>query len=445
MSPSDIGTAAEPQAPAGGDDEEEEEFGIAFMQEKVKTSKGTTSHDCKGGGKEAYEKDGIENMTEAQFAEEAHKIFKADVMCFSAAQDHQTAADVGNVADFGLLKVSKQDPKSAAGGACTNAIQQTLRKRERLKDSAVAGLTKDLSFGDLLVEMHHVLKDMGYSQNPALSCSRQIDLRNEKFCLVNPKEAALLERFEKEGATKAVPRKPRRKALIIGINYTNCGDPDAILNGCVNDAKTAYAWIEKEGWNVKDPECVHFLSDDPTWTMGEPTGKVVLEALQWLVKDAHEGDSLFMHFSGHGIQLPELYSGKEADGFDEAMAALDYNSGGLIRDEVLFKTFVVLPEGVRLVVIADCCHSQSILDLAHVFEANDQNLEEYLKGGFTRLMANSLYSFGKMQNWTKEAASGLWDGAKDLLALTETAKRYFQKHLSADKCCSSWSCCSGTK
>jgi len=43
--------------------------------------------------------------------------------------------------------------------------------------------------------------------------------------------------------------------------------------------------------------------DDGDKATDDPTKKNILSALKWLVKDAAPGDSLFMHFSGHGSEV----------------------------------------------------------------------------------------------------------------------------------------------
>jgi len=67
-------------------------------------------------------------------------------------------------------------------------------------------------------------------------------------------------------------------------------------------------------------------------------------------------------------------NGDEEDGMDETMVPVDYQDLGQIRDDVIFEELVAkLPEGVKLTVVMDCCHSGSILDLPFSFQANSTN------------------------------------------------------------------------
>ena len=59
----------------------------------------------------------------------------------------------------------------------------------------------------------------------------------------------------------------------------------------------------------------------------------------------------------------------EDDGFDETLVPCDYTSCGQIPDDALWKRLVnMVPEGVRLTAIMDCCHSGTGLDLPFKFQ-----------------------------------------------------------------------------
>ena len=142
------------------------------------------------------------SISESEFAEQTAAVIKGDVRMFSGCKDSQTSADVSNVASFGLPQVHGAEK---AGGACTNALLSTLQKQQQL-----------ISYGDLLVEMQRTLKQRRYTQVPQLSASRKVDLKNEKFTVMNPNASG------------------RTRAVLIGINYTGTSGQ---LEGCCNDVK----------------------------------------------------------------------------------------------------------------------------------------------------------------------------------------------------------------
>ena len=59
---------------------------------------------------------------------------------------------------------------------------------------------------------------------------------------------------------------------------------------------------------------------------------------------------------------------EEADGYDETLVPVDYDSAGLIRDDDIYATLVTaLSQGVTLVSLMDCCHSGTVLDLPYQY------------------------------------------------------------------------------
>lgn len=112
------------------------------------------------------------------------------------------------------------------------------------------------------------------------------------------------------------------------------------------------------------------LTDDASDPRLFPTRKNIIRAMEWLVRDAQPNDSLFLHYSGHGAQVPDK-DGDEVDGYDEVIFPVDYKSSGYILDDELNKIIVTnLPEGCRLTAVFDSCHSGSILDLPYLYHSN---------------------------------------------------------------------------
>lgn len=90
----------------------------------------------------------------------------------------------------------------------------------------------------------------------------------------------------------------RRKALLIGINYT--GSSHA-LAGCVNDAWNMRRYLVERGFSENQSDMV-MLTDIPE-NRGrpfEPTGANIMAAINWLVTGNTPGSSLFISYSGHG-------------------------------------------------------------------------------------------------------------------------------------------------
>ena len=160
-------------------------------------------------------------------------------------------------------------------------------------------------------------------------------------------------------------RRPRKRALFIGINYVG---QSAELSGCVNDVVDMRALLA--GANYTETRVLY----DGRWSgpfLGElndtaPTRANMTSAFRWLVAGAGVGDQLFLHYSGHGSQLRSQMF-QEADGLDEVIVPVDYETAGMIRDDEL-RALLVTPlrgTGAALRAVLDCCHSGTGIDLRY--------------------------------------------------------------------------------
>jgi hypothetical protein len=86
------------------------------------------------------------------------------------------------------------------------------------------------------------------------------------------------------------------------------------------------------------------------------TRENVLKAVRAAAKTLESGDLLFLTYSGHGGQIPDV-SGDEPDKKDETWCLYD---GELIDDEVFVELSRFQP-GVRIIVLSDSCHSGSVV------------------------------------------------------------------------------------
>lgn len=136
-----------------------------------------------------------------------------------------------------------------------------------------------------LVGMQSYLEAEGYDQIPQLSVGHpNFDLR-DTFSVLNPKCKGDPEKLS--GNTRAV---------LIGINYPGSSCP---LDGACNDVTSMRRYITKRGFSdaKRDMRVLRDVGDPDDI---KPTKKNIEAALKWLVQGAEAGDSLFLHFSGHG-------------------------------------------------------------------------------------------------------------------------------------------------
>lgn len=95
---------------------------------------------------------------------------------------------------------------------------------------------------------------------------------------------------------------PRKKALIIGINYYGTNHE---LSGCINDAMNVRNFLVTDrGFSPSSHDMV-IMTDTPEnrGTPFYPTGANMLAAFQWLTSYNNPGDIVWLSYSGHGGML----------------------------------------------------------------------------------------------------------------------------------------------
>lgn len=137
-----------------------------------------------------------------------------------------------------------------------------------------------------------------------------------------------------------------KKAVLIGVNRYRI--PGADLRGCVNDIKNIRAALMRYyGFASKDMKVL---------TDFKATKSAMQAAIRQLVVGAKKGDVLYVHYSGHGSNVPDD-NGDEADHRDEILCPTNLDWHDPLRDDWLRETFDRLKSGVSLTVVFDCCHS----------------------------------------------------------------------------------------
>jgi len=148
--------------------------------------------------------------------------------------------------------------------------------------------------------------------------------------------------------------------VIVALDYEYC--PGSELT-CHVDAQTMSTIAGRAGiTNVT-------LNTDKDGVGGFnfPTRKVLLNHLTMASRSCQPGDWFVFFFAGHGINIPDA-NGDEVSGFDQAFVTPS-RAGKLTKESVLIDDEfsraidMFVPEGVRILVICDCCHSGSICDI----------------------------------------------------------------------------------
>ncbi|KAI5579164.1 hypothetical protein BDE02_08G072600 [Populus trichocarpa] len=144
-----------------------------------------------------------------------------------------------------------------------------------------------------------------------------------------------------------------KKAVLIGCNYPGT---KAELKGCVNDVKRMCRCLV-DRYGFYEDNITILIDTDDSYTL--PTGKNVRKALNDLVLSSEPGDFLFVHYSGHGTRLPAETGEEDDTGYDECIVPCDMN---LITDDDFRDLVDQVPEGCRITIVSDSCHSGGLID-----------------------------------------------------------------------------------
>jgi hypothetical protein len=135
-------------------------------------------------------------------------------------------------------------------------------------------------------------------------------------------------------------------SLHIGINsynnraYSMMGMRLPLLPNCNRDAGAYYEIARR------------FKYDASILTDKDATAEQVLLGIEIAARYLESGDKFFVTFSGHGTHITD-FTGDEDDARDEAWCCFDK----LIIDDELYARWKLFRPGVRILVIADSCHS----------------------------------------------------------------------------------------
>ncbi|XVF49464.1 hypothetical protein PTKIN_Ptkin04bG0014700 [Pterospermum kingtungense] len=169
-------------------------------------------------------------------------------------------------------------------------------------------------------------------------------------------------RRSSQGETHASSSSPRqethgsKRAVLCGILYKNSRNR---LEGCVNDVFNIKKLLVNL-YGFSDSSII-ILTDDQSDPETRPTKRNIMKALNWLVQGVRPQDSLVFHFSGHGSK----------EGPNLELYPLDYKSvpkQRIVGDELNETIIKPLPQGAKLHVIIDACHSGNGLSLPYRYK-----------------------------------------------------------------------------
>jgi metacaspase-1 len=202
----------------------------------------------------------------------------------------------------------------------------------------------------------------------------------------------------------------RKKSLLVGINYVGS---EHELRGCHKDVDNMAEFLSYRGY-PSDPRSQVILRDDGSEGRYFPDGHNMLAAMDWLV--CEPGTTCFMHYSGHGGQVPDEDNDRSS-GFADTIVPVDFEVNGQIDSNTLHRHLVTsLAPNSTLFLLFDCCHSGSCCELSYTYrtdsEGNISMMDNLKKGMQLAGEANQLLQGGFSFNKLGEARE-LYAGATD--------------------------------
>lgn len=144
--------------------------------------------------------------------------------------------------------------------------------------------------------------------------------------------------------------------------------------------------VNVHGFSESDDMMTVLLDDDDHQ---HPTFLNITEAFKALSEQSQPGDSVFIHFAGHGGRVLDSTDDAEGESYDEVIVPSDYTTSGIIRDTLIFKTLLApMRYGVTVTILIDACDTGMVMDLPYSWTTRSDR-----SGSTAKLSLNDNFSF----------------------------------------------------
>ncbi|WP_323766242.1 caspase family protein [Marinovum sp.] len=154
-------------------------------------------------------------------------------------------------------------------------------------------------------------------------------------------------------------------ALLIGASTYPALDQRFWLRGPANDVDLVARYLAGNPALPFAPENISVLADGLEGGTA-PTLAAIRAEFAALAQEVASGDFVYLHFSGHGSQMPAADPGSELDGLDEIFLPVDVGAwndtvgqveNALVDDEIGAMIDAIRARGADVWVVFDSCHS----------------------------------------------------------------------------------------
>ncbi|TNF18188.1 MAG: caspase family protein [Rhodobacteraceae bacterium] len=154
-------------------------------------------------------------------------------------------------------------------------------------------------------------------------------------------------------------------ALLIGASTYPALDERFWLKGPANDVDLVARYLESNPAMPFDSDNITVLADGLAGHEA-PTLAAIRAGFAALAEEVEAGDFVYLHFSGHGSQMPAADPASELDGLDEIFLPVDIGpwedtvgqvQNALVDDEIGAMIDAIRARGADVWVVFDSCHS----------------------------------------------------------------------------------------
>jgi hypothetical protein len=191
---------------------------------------------------------------------------------------------------------------------------------------------------------------------------------------------------------------PNNVAVLVGSNYV--GTPNE-LGGCANDVRDMGERLKNAGFTtttLTDVKNLKYSTGGKVTVAAKPTKVNIMSYLNNMIKGAKAGDTLVFYYSGHGTQIPSA-QGSDQDFIVSLDAVTNgFDQSKLISSDELHNALIAVPQGVKLLMVADSCFSGNITHFDNTARGLKskieqtipfQHLSNLIKGGTRSRSLNS--------------------------------------------------------
>lgn len=346
----------------------------------------------------------VSNLTAEEYARKSAAFLPADVRVIAGSfTKYGRVWDLPTSEEFNAVD-GAHEPGRSYGGACANAMLKVLYdaaneaidgnatddanaaannalfdddddsallsqislSRDRTFQSLTLGdvaTQSSITWADLMRKMKAEIAEIEYAQAPTITSTRKFDL-NQPFTLI-PAD------FDET--------KNKKRSLLIGCNYGNIHGAE--LKASHDDIRSVKDYIVNVHGFPESKGLMTVLLDDADHK--HPTHLNITEAFKSMSEQAQPGDAIFVHFSGHGGRV------LDEETYDEVIVPSDFQTSGLVRDTLMFKTLLApMRYGVTVTILVDCCDTGMMLDLPYSWTTKTDRIETLAK-----LSVNDDFSF----------------------------------------------------